>query len=234
MKTIFFDVDTQNDFMNKDGALYVPDAELIKPNLKKLTDFVRGTFIPIFGSMDKHFGTPEYKEREEELARNGGPFPDHCMVGTTGQEKISETALESHYDKWADLHTGPFFVANDPKPEIYDERCKINVIGFLRDKAKSGMYFEKQSFDVFTNPATELILKKIKANQAVVYGVATDYCVKAAVLGMQKRGIQTLVVKDAIKAVNVNPGDGEKAIEEMEGAGAKFVTVKQVLEEIVK
>ena len=38
---IHYDVDTQNDFMNPSGALYVPDAESIKPNLKKLTDHAK-------------------------------------------------------------------------------------------------------------------------------------------------------------------------------------------------
>src|SRR3989344_4924987 len=91
MKTIFWDVDTQNDFMHKDGALYVPDAELIIPNLAALTEIARKNNIPVLGSVDRHFGTEEYKAREGELARWGGSFPDHCMNNSKGQLKIDET-----------------------------------------------------------------------------------------------------------------------------------------------
>jgi len=72
-------------------------------------------------------------------------------------------------------------------------------------------------------------LEIAKVGEAVVYGVATDFCVKAAVLGMQKRGVQCYVVEDAIKGVF--PETTQKALEEMILAGAKFVTTKDILEE---
>ncbi len=88
---IFYDVDTQNDFMNSNGALYVPGAESLKENIRLLTEYARAKKIKIAGSVDRHFGTEKYKEREGELHRWGGPFPDHCMVGTKGELKINET-----------------------------------------------------------------------------------------------------------------------------------------------
>ena len=45
---IFYEVDIQNDFMNKNGALYVPGAELIKPNIKILTNYAREKNIPVW------------------------------------------------------------------------------------------------------------------------------------------------------------------------------------------
>lgn len=226
---IFYDVDTQIDFMNKDGALYVPDAELIKPNLGKLTNCVRKTFIPIFGSVDKHFGTEEYKQRETELARNGGPFPDHCMDLTIGQFKIDETArpnlLKSmHPADYSYFH--PHYLDG----KVNEDFLKRAISDF--GNMCVGVFFEKQSYDVFTNPAVEKFLDMAGVKEAVVYGVATDYCVKAAVLGMQKRRIQCYVVEDAIKGVA--PETTEAALKEMREAGARFVTTKQVLEELVK
>ena len=208
---IFYDVDTQNDFMNSTGALYVPNAETIQPNLRLLTKYVQENNIQVAGSVDNHFGTEEYKEREGELIRWGGPFPDHCMNKTRGQSKIIAT-----YYPEQKFH--PHYLDNH-----LDEELLENVLG-------STLFFEKQSYDVFTNPAMETFLELIKVQEAVVYGVATDYCIKAVVLGMQKRNIQTYVVEDAIMAVNVNPPDGKKAIEEMVQAGAKLVTTKDVLE----
>lgn len=185
---IFYDVDTQNDFMNKDGALYVPDAELIKPNLKLLTDYAAKNNIQVLASVDNHYGTEVFKDSEGELARWGGPFPDHCMNGTLGQRKIAET---------------------DPS-------------------LTNAVLIEKQSYDVFTNPAIEPMLQAMDVKKAVVYGVATDFCVKAAVLGMQNRGIQCYVVVDAIKGVF--PDKTKSALEEMMNARAMLVTTKQVLE----
>lgn len=230
---IFYDVDTQNDFMNENGALYVPDAELIKENLNILTSYALHNKVPLVGSVDRHFGTKEYKDREGELQVNGGPFPNHCMDGTKGQEKIEEinfvrTFIENVLgtEKYPDNIT----------PSVYNRNCVREAKQYQKIRFPSVLpvFFEKQELDVFTNPLFETFLKQAKVNQAVVYGVATDYCVKAAVLGMQDRNIQCYVVEDAIKGVDVQPGDSEKAIEEMQQAGAKLVTLDQVLEDKLK
>ena len=105
---------------------------------------------------------------------------------------------------------------------------KINRVT-KRELQPQGIYFEKQSYDIFTNPAFAEFLKQAKIKQAIVYGVATDYCVKAAVLGMQDKGIQCYIVEDAIKGVD--PETTKQALEEMTNAGAKLVTTKDILED---
>jgi len=226
---IFYDVDTQNDFMNSDGALYVPDAELIKPNLMKLTDYAKEKRISIFGSVDKHFGTEEYKPREGELQKWGGPFPDHCMDGTEGQKKINETKLYwfNNPKEWGFDNASYLSHRLDEKVDVDKIVRLLKNVNENIPWEKSGLFFEKQSYDVFTNPITEIVLAKAKVDEAIVYGVATDYCVKAAVMGMQQRGIQTYIVEDAIKGVT--PETTKSALEEMAKAGAKFVTTKDVL-----
>ena len=218
---IFYDIDTQNDFMNKDGALYVPDAELLKSNLSLLTDYARNKRIPVFGSMDKHFGTPQYKERELELTKYGGPFPDHCMNKTPGQLKIPETVLSAY----------PVLIPNPLDNKILTKALEratdeLDQV-FAEYWLPNGIYFEKQSYDVFTNPNLKAFLEIAKPESAVVYGVATDFCVKAAVLGMQKMKIQCYVVEDAIAGVFLE--STKSALEEMANLGAKFVTTKDVL-----
>ena len=61
-----------------------------------------------------------------------------------------------------------------------------------------------------------------------VCGLATDYCVKATVIDALQRGFKTFVVTDCIKAVNVNPDDGEKALREMKDRGAILIESKEI------
>lgn len=184
---IFYDVDTQNDFMNEDGALYVPGAEEIKGYLKLLTAHAIDNNIQIVGSIDSHNDAKEFKDQNSELIINGGIFPDHCMIGTHGQQKIPET------------HT------------VYGEYfCKSSINAFNDD----GYCLRKYLSDKLVT-------------EAVVYGVATDFCVKAAVLGMQKMGIQCSVVLDAVRGVF--PDKVLLAIQEMQQVGAKFISLEDAL-----
>lgn len=247
---IFYDVDTQNDFMNKDGALYVPNAEALKPNLAKLTYFAKENNVLIVGSVDRHFGTEEYKDREGELQRRGGKFPDHCMNESKGELKIDETTFHVYPTRSSCPVTDRKFdagryIAHDRETSSIKEKLRWannimdingNLILLYRNPKRENLpvYFEKQNYDVFTNPVADYFFQKLLKirrfdKEAVVYGVATDYCVKAAVLGMQKEGIQCYVVEDAIKGVASETT--KTALKEMKIAGAKFVKTKDVLEE---
>ena len=64
------------------------------------------------------------------------------------------------------------------------------------------------------------------AKRVLVGGLATDYCVRATVLDGLKQGFDVLLLQDAVHAVNVKPGDGERAIREMQDAGADGVLIE--------
>jgi len=85
---IFWNVDTQKDFINKDGALYVEGAESIKPNLKKLTSMAVNYNIPVVNTMDWHKETDEELSDEPDFVNT---FPKHCMAHTKGAGFIKET-----------------------------------------------------------------------------------------------------------------------------------------------
>jgi len=72
-------------------------------------------------------------------------------------------------------------------------------------------------------------LRSLRVRHLVVAGLATDYCVKNTVLDALKEGFSVTVAMDAIRAVDVNPGDGEKAIEEMKKGGADFIVTREIL-----
>src|SRR3989475_10542512 len=83
-RVIFWDVDTQYDFMKADGKLYVPDAEHIIPNLRKLTDYAHGHGVRIVASADDHVPEdPEISDAPDWKTT----FPSHCLRGTAGQQK---------------------------------------------------------------------------------------------------------------------------------------------------
>ena len=181
MVRVFGFIDVQKDFMNSDGALYVPNAESIKGNIKKILKFAQEYNLPIFFTQDQHDGS------EPEMANNGGPFPLHCMKGTTGAENIIDTQAR---------------------------------------------YFEKQCYDVFDGKYGNKNIAKWLQDEMVtevwMAGVATDYCVKAAALGIRKikvgesqRQIDVYIFDNAI--MGVAPETTESAIKEMKEAGCHFV-----------
>jgi nicotinamidase/pyrazinamidase len=72
---------------------------------------------------------------------------------------------------------------------------------------------------------TELdgLLRDRGIRRVVVAGLATDYCVKATVLDALALGYETRVLVDAVRPVDLAPGDGDRALAEMERAGALLV-----------
>jgi nicotinamidase/pyrazinamidase len=66
-------------------------------------------------------------------------------------------------------------------------------------------------------------LQSANVDEVLVGGLATDYCVKATVLAALEEGFSVKALKNAMRPVDLNPGDGEKAIEEMRMAGAEVV-----------
>lgn len=81
MKTVFFDVDTQNDFMLPSGALYVPKAEFIIPTVARLNHHAICRGLPLISTADAH------REDDPEFAQ----WPPHCVAGTIGQQKPPST-----------------------------------------------------------------------------------------------------------------------------------------------
>ncbi|MGO9895358.1 MAG: cysteine hydrolase family protein [Bryobacteraceae bacterium] len=82
--TVFFDIDTQLDFLVPSGALYVPRAERIIPAVARLNRFAAGRGIPVVSTTDAH------SESDPEFAA----WPPHCIAGTLGQRKPEATLLD--------------------------------------------------------------------------------------------------------------------------------------------
>jgi nicotinamidase/pyrazinamidase len=208
-RVIFWDVDTQYDFMKADGKLYVPDAERIIPNLARLTDYAHGHGIRVIASADDHvMGHPEISDTPDWKRT----FPPHCMRGTPGQKKIPETV---------------------PRDALVIEPARTDRRALeQRVRAHRGdILFHKHRFDVFTNENVATVLEVIDPEDIVLYGVATDVCDKAAVEGLLERRPHTrlFVVTDAVKGIDKDVS--EQLLKEWGEEGVRLVNTKEVVEE---
>lgn len=193
MPLAFFDVDTQIDFMEPEGKLYVPHAEEIVPHLVRLMTYARERNIPVISSADAHAPEdPEFKI-----------WPPHCVSGTRGQEHIKGTLLPGVVT--VPMHSAPF-----TRPEKWPPQIII----------------EKNVYETSANPNFDVILEALGPRRYVLFGVATEYCVRADVLALRRRNKPVDLVVDAIKEIKEE--DGRKALEEMVAAGARLVKTADI------
>jgi nicotinamidase/pyrazinamidase len=123
----------------------------------------------------------------------------------------------------------PHCIRNTAEAEFHpDLRLPEDV-----EVVSAGVGPEDQGYSGFegTNQRGEYLeesLKRRGIDHLYIGGIATDYCVKETVLDARRRGFQTTLLVDAIKAVNVKPHDDEKAIQAMKSAGADVKTLHEV------
>lgn len=207
-RVIFWDVDTQVDFMTPTGKLYVPGAEEIMPVLKRLTDFAHDRGIRIVASADDH--VPGHKELSTTPDFHE-TFPEHCMRGTPGQRKISETTL-----------IDPMVIQPDP---VDVDRLAEEV-----GRHRGDVLFLKHWFDVFTNASVDTVLRVLDPEVIVLYGVALDVCNKYAIEGLLRHRPQTRLyfVTDASKAIHAHVA--EHLMREWGDEGVRLITSTDILE----
>lgn len=201
--TLFYDVDTQRDFMESEGKLYVPGAEWISPQLATLTQFARQHAIAVAGSVDRHYPT------DPELHANGGDYPEHCMNDTVGQTKVAATTPQQ-----------PVWIENRVYPDF-------ELLELLQRPGER--YIEKQQFDVFAgnrNAARVFDVLLRGKEDVVVYGVVTEVCVDHAIAGLKDRPARIHVVVDAIAALNA--AQGQATLEKWRQWGIQLTTVGEV------
>ena len=85
---------------------------------------------------------------------------------------------------------------------------------------------DKDSYSAFDDTDLASQLHQQGVEEVVVGGLATDYCVKNTVLDALKNGFKVKALENAMRAVDLQLGDGERAIEEMRAAGAKIVSTE--------
>jgi nicotinamidase/pyrazinamidase len=204
-RRILWDVDTQVDFMLPDGKLYVGGAEQTAPAMKRLVDAARSAGIPHVASADDHELTDPEIADDPDFTNT---FPPHCLRGTRGAEKIPETAQE------------------DPLPLALIPYPPGLVPGLIEGRRE--ILLLKKNFDVFTNPNTQAVLEALDPEEIVVFGVATDICDNAAILGFLQRGRRVRFVEDAARGIDEERTDA--CMTAWRAGGVDFTTSDEVVE----
>jgi len=192
-------VDIQNDFL-PGGALAVPSGDQIIPVVNRL----QPRFDLVVATQDWHptnhgsFAANHPGRTPGEIITLAGLpqilWPTHCVQETTGAE-FAPTLDRTTWDR-------VFVKGTDPNIDSYSgffdngHRKATGLAEYLRDRGVTQVY---------------------------VAGLATDYCVKFTALDAVAQGFQTYLISDACRGVNLQPGDVDRAIDEMKQAGIHII-----------
>ena len=155
--------------------------------------------VPVLRRLAERFaaaGFPVYASRDwhpvetRHFAAQGGPWPAHCVQGTEG----------------ARLHAGL--------------QLPLSALVVTKGTSSDDHGYSAFEGEVAGRGTLADDLRARGVNHLYVGGLATDYCVRASVLDALKRGWPVTVLTDAVRAVDVRPGDGDRALAEMAAGGA--------------
>ena len=195
--------------MRRRAALLVVDVQL---------DFCPGGALPVpegdqvVHVLNKYIeifwkrGTPVFASRDwhpvnsEHFNENGGVWPVHCLQWSRGADFHPELILPH----------GTVIISKGVAP--WD-----NGYSALEGITENGTVFS-------------MLLRHMALDRLYVGGLATDYCVKESVLEALREGFSVTLLTDAIRGVDLKPGDSERAVAEMIGAGAELGTLESVNE----
>ncbi|HEX2754537.1 MAG TPA: isochorismatase family protein [Candidatus Limnocylindrales bacterium] len=182
-------VDLQNDFADPAGGLAVHGGANLVPIINGEIATARAAAAMIVFTQDWH------PESTPHFARDGGTWPVHCVGGTWGAELHPEVDAEA--------------AASAP-------RVRKGVNG---EDGYSGFTMRDPTTGETTPTELEGLLRAGGIGRVVVCGLATDYCVKATALDAARLGFETAVLLDAMRPVELEAGDEQRAIDEMTAAG---------------
>ena len=178
---------------------FCPGGALAVPQGEKVVPVIN-KYIKIFSKKK----LPIFASRDWHPVRTkhfkdfGGVWPAHCLQNTRGAAFHPQLKLPKE--------TILLYKGMDPGKDSYS---------VFQAEDASGMGFLK-------------FLHLLGAAELYVCGLATDYCVKSSALDALKNGFKVKLLTDAIKGVDIKPGDSEKAIKEMVKKGAKKVIFKNI------
>jgi nicotinamidase/pyrazinamidase len=163
--------------------------------------------VPVINNYMEKFasaGLPIYASRDwhpedtKHFKAYGGLWPVHCVQGSKGAEFHSGLKFPE----------GTVLITEGDSPDKEGYSC-------FEGHDPNGREFGE-------------ILKEGGIDHLYVGGLATDYCVRATVIDTLKEGFKATLLIDAVRGVDLNPGDSERAVEEMKKNGADTLTIDKL------
>ena len=198
-------VDVQHDFL-PGGALPVPEGDQIVPIVNALMPH----FAHVVATQDWH------PADHGSFAAN---HPDQTPGNLIDLHGLSQVLWPVHC------------VQHSKGAEFADELNQSLIQAVFPKGTDSDIDSYSGFFDNGHRKSTGLShhLKEMGVDSVVIVGLAADYCVKYTALDAQKEGFRTQLVTDATRGVNLQPGDTQRAFEEMQAAGVRLVSSKAFL-----
>jgi nicotinamidase/pyrazinamidase len=174
VKRILWDVDTQVDFVDPAGKLYVPGAEHARAAMARLVEAARAAGIPHVASADDHELTDAEISAEPDFETG---WPPHCLRGTPGALRVPET-----------LQADPVVLGETTVPASWLRGGEFLLL--------------KKTYDPFTNPNADALLELLDPDEIVLFGVASDVCNDAAIRALRARGRAVAYVEEASRGID--------------------------------
>ena len=198
---IFWEVDTQADFMLPGGKLYVPGAERLLPAIRKLTDAARQGRVFLISHGCYHAkNDPEFKT-----------FPPHCIKGTPGAAYVPEALAQKVVT-----------IPNDPSAALPEDLSQYQQIHL--EKQTLDIFDTVHAAELVNRLGSDRLNKD---PEFIVFGVVTEYCVRLAAKGLLERGHRVALVRDAIETLKAE--DGKRTVAELQALGARLITTDEAL-----
>jgi len=208
-RTIFWDADTQYDFMMPDGRLYMEGADQIIPVVSDVRAMALDHGCSIIASQDWHsVDNPEISETPDRLTT----FPPHCLAGTPGAQRVGY------------LGSLPIdYIGFEPRnPAELEELVLANQFHIV---------IRKEAISAFSNPNTARLVELAAPGRIFVFGVALDVCVEDTLRSLARfRDIQLVLIRDATKGLGIKPD--EQVLDELQSIGIE-ITESSLVHEMV-
>lgn len=198
-RTLFWDLDTQYDFLMPDGKLYMEGADQIIPVVSDVRAMALDRGCSILASQDWHsLKNPEISETPDYR----DTFPPHCMAGTPGAARVG-------------------YLGHLPIDYVGLGLRNPGELQELVQEKQFHIVIRKEAISIFSNPNTVNLIELAAPGRIIVFGVALDVCVADALRGLARfPGIELLLIRDATKGLGIVPE--EQMLDELQSLGVEI------------